>query len=521
MHKLFIAIFFFMATAAQANNVLLTNISVSNNITNTGKVIEFDVSWENSWRTATTANWDGVWIFFKFKDNDGKWKHLNFTGTNVIMPAGVAYTIGDNPNVGVTGVGIFIYRSQNGFGTSTVLNARAGIQSQPGIFEIRGFAIEMVYVPQSGFFIGDGSLDPGNKIRPYREGTTTNPYFVNGIGSTITIGTATGQLNLNPNPGLPPANLTGYPTGYNAFWLMKYELSQGAYRDFLNTLTYTEQLARMTNPAAPAGTLLQTFPGYTLEIITPGINPGQPAVIGCDASGNNVYNESNDGEWKSMIGISWPDAAAYLDWAGLRPMTEMEYEKSCRGFLIAVPGEKAWGDSTVALTPHTHINPNNNNSSITNLSSTEGNFRCFETSQNEGPVRGGIFATPFSTRQSSGAGFFGAMELTGGQYELVVPTNCEAGRSFKDKLGDGQLTSNGYANTDYWPGINGNNDINIPNTIYNGVTGVIDAAGIVWKGGGSTTDFASLYYHFYVSTRLSAGGSYTGRATFFGIRGVR
>ena len=67
MKKKLLAAFLFIWTAAAANNVQLTNISVSNNITNTGKVIQFDLSWENSWRTGSTNNYDGVWVFFKLK----------------------------------------------------------------------------------------------------------------------------------------------------------------------------------------------------------------------------------------------------------------------------------------------------------------------------------------------------------------------------------------------------------------------------------------------------------------------
>lgn len=37
---------------------------------------------------------------------------------------------------------------------------------------------------------------------------------------------------------------------------------------------------------------------------------------------------------------------AYLNWSGLRPMTELEYEKSCRGERAAFANEMAWGDTT-------------------------------------------------------------------------------------------------------------------------------------------------------------------------------
>jgi hypothetical protein len=44
--------------------------------------------------------------------------------------------------------------------------------------------------------------------------------------------------------------------------------------------------------------------------------------------------------------------AAFADWSGLRPMSELEYEKACRGYNTpAVPNEYAWGNAKLFL-PH-------------------------------------------------------------------------------------------------------------------------------------------------------------------------
>ena len=37
-----------------------------------------------------------------------------------------------------------------------------------------------------------------------------------------------------------------------------------------------------------------------------------------------------------MTYISWPDLLAYADWAALRPITELEYEKAARGVDVQV-----------------------------------------------------------------------------------------------------------------------------------------------------------------------------------------
>jgi len=207
----FISLCLLFIIDAGANNVQLTNISVTNNVTNTGKIIQFNLTWENSWRTASTNNWDGVWVFFKFKDNDGKWYPLRFTGTNITMPAGSTYDIG-NSSPAAQGVGMFIYRSANGFGTATATAIKAGITSYPGTFEVRGFAIEMVYIPQGSFSVGDGFSD--DALRNSNVGST--PFLITGNGGTVNAGTANGNL-YDPEYQGATGFLTGFPVAMQHF----------------------------------------------------------------------------------------------------------------------------------------------------------------------------------------------------------------------------------------------------------------------------------------------------------------
>ncbi len=61
-------------------------------------------------------------------------------------------------------------------------------------------------------------------------------------------------------------------------------------------------------------------------------------------------NGLNDGQWIACDYLSWMDLCAYADWAGLRPMTELELEKACRGGGVsATAGDYPWG-STAAYT---------------------------------------------------------------------------------------------------------------------------------------------------------------------------
>lgn len=528
MGKLFCILLFSFFIRANANNVQISNISVSNNVSNTGKIIEFDLSWENSWRTISTGNLDGVWVFFKFKDNDGTWRHLNFTGANNLMPSGFSFDIGNN-GATATGVGMFIFRSANGFGTSVATGIRAGITSYPGTFEIRGFAIEMVYVPAGNFWLGDGTIDNNH----FYEATTNNAYEVTGAGSAVTIGTSAGNL-FDYHAGTFTGNLAGFPTGYDAYWMMKYELSQGAYRDFLNTLSYDQQLTRFVvsghTPlqlnACLSCDLANNFQQINgrLKIKTAGSNfPVKiPAVIGCDLDNDNIYDESTDGEWNAMSFISWPDAAAYLDWAGLRPMTEMEFEKSARGPLLPVPHEYVWGNTSIATIGYTITGNGTNNQLASNAPAGVGNALYATTPPaNFTNLRGGIFANTGSTRISSGAGYYGAMELAGNVGEFAVFTWNAAGRSFGGKKGDGILDDDGNANENKWPGINGNSNDATANTNYAGVTGVTGDAGIKLKGGYKNTISAALE----ISHRNNCGCSFVPNdlsySNVVGIRGVR
>lgn len=520
-------LFVIIAMVANANNVQLTNIAVTNNVANTAKIIQFDLSWENSWRTTSTNNWDGVWVFFKFKDNDGKWYPLRFTGTNITMPAGATYNMG-NSGPTAQGVGMFIYRSQNGFGTAVANDIKAGIQSYPGVFEVRGFAIEMVYVPQGSFYVGDSTGLSGSYQNGNSGGPVNGPFQITGNGAATQIGQGTGTLFDNQT-GLPffAGFLTGFPSGFNDFWVMKYELSLGAYRDFLNTLTYNQQVNRFPATSPPTSAASTDITGVTLirqsmEIITPGSSSGNttPAVVGCDLDNDNVYDENTDGEWIAKTGITYSDCAAYLDWAGLRLLTELEFEKACRGPLYPVPNEYAWGTSDLASSIYLLTNGGRANETIANGSSVVGNATWSNSGLNV--VRGGIFANAFSTRISAGAGYYGALDLSGGLYEPAVTTNNAAGRSYTGKHGDGFLTSTGNANEDNWPGINGNANELAANGSYNGGDGVTAGAGIRMRGGSYNTGLANLS----VSNRGYVGPNgvttnSTPKLTNIGIRGGR
>ncbi len=59
-----------------ANNITVSNISLENLNEPNWVQIEFDLSWENSWRlSAGPSNWDAAWVFIKYRVNSGEWAH--------------------------------------------------------------------------------------------------------------------------------------------------------------------------------------------------------------------------------------------------------------------------------------------------------------------------------------------------------------------------------------------------------------------------------------------------------------
>ena len=442
------------------NGITISNVSVINNA-GVGQ-LKFDVSWENGWRSSTLNNWDAAWIFAKYKIVEGQWQHIYFTLANNVIPGGFT------ASQAAGGEGSFLYRSSAGSGTTTITDVRLGIPASisMGVFDIKVFAIEMVYIPQAAFYLGDGSGSANSTF------ATSNTYLTpalvdnENVGAGIYDGYGGGLLTTLP---------VVFPKGYNAFYTMKYELTQGAYRDFLNTLSYAQQVNHtIFSPGSATGTsALNALSGINrayIEIKTPGVAVSNtPAVYGCDASGNNIFDQSTDGEWVACNFLNWQDASAYLAWSALRPMTEMEYEKMCRGIAAPVTGEYAWGTNSIATTQLTLANASETNEIATNASAVLGNANTTSTlpsSPNNGPLRNGIFATATSDRLTSGGSFYGVLELTGNLLEKVVcPSNATYGRIFNGVHGNGTINASGYATLSTWPGyfsgsssIDGNND---------------------------------------------------------------
>lgn len=446
------------------------------------------------------------------------WEHATLNTSGHSAPSGS--TITSAPD----GMGIFIYRNADGTGTNTFNNAELrwnyGVNNvtDGAPVDINVYAIEMVYVPQGSFNIGSGGSEKG---RFYKYPTTTNTFLIDNEG-TITIGTSADNLYYTSENPAGSGDFAGpipesFPKGYNAFYSMKYEISQKQYVDLLNTLTFTQQAGRTaTVPSSTPGTgaLISTNQFRNgVDIMTSGVNPTTPAVYGCNLDGDGNYNESNDGQHIACNYLSWADLAGYLHWSGLRPMTELEFEKSCRGTLSPVANERVWGNISMAGQidglSYSISNSGSANETIFvnfNNSGTTGNAaNIWNMGSINGPVRGGIFAgnslNSDGSRVKAGATYYGIMEMAGNVWERVVTLGKPEGRGYTGTHGNGKLDANGLANSSFWP----------VNTTALGS----GCRGGFWNAGGNDNFWECT------SDRTNAAYADPSRTEYFGGRGVR
>jgi len=66
-----------MTMPAWANNIAVGTVTLTEqNTTSDYTHIKFNISWENSWKVSTgPSNWDAAWVFVKYKETGGGWKH--------------------------------------------------------------------------------------------------------------------------------------------------------------------------------------------------------------------------------------------------------------------------------------------------------------------------------------------------------------------------------------------------------------------------------------------------------------
>jgi formylglycine-generating enzyme required for sulfatase activity len=316
-------------------------------------------------------------------------------------------------------VGVFLRRQNAGLGNISAVACTLRMEKLGSAnYDFQVFGIEMVWVPEGNFYLGDGTSGA-----TFRDGTSTDPFLVTTEGS-IAVGATAGQLNATANA--PAATLpAAFPKGHRGFYTMKYELSQGQYAAFLNTLASDQCAARYA---------AQTTLRHNLSGIWPNITSTTPH--------------------RAMGFLSWQDLQAYLDWSGLRPMTELEYEKAVRGPAFPVNGGYAWATSTI-FDVNTLVNDGADNETISGAVTPGSGAANYYGGSNSptGPFRVGFPAGAATDRLQAGASYYGVMEMTGNIMEQVVSTHNAAGLAYTGNHGDGEISvspSPGFANVAGW-----------------------------------------------------------------------
>ncbi len=415
-------ILLFSYLTGSANNLRIG--PVTETVTGSDHFLNFTISWENSWRiTGTPSNRDAVWLFVKRRDCPAVlWNHANLSEQDSAHSAGSPLFVDSYTDK----KGVMLYRSANGTGNIDSINVQLKLDAPPaGDFEYKVFGIEMVYINEGAFYVGDGV-----STYSFKTGTTNNPYLVSGEGP-IFMSNSGANLWSTSNTGGSFTLPAAYPKGYSAFYCMKYEISQGQYADFLNSIA---------NDA-----FLNRYDGGKVDLSRYSISGSWPTMAasapdrGCN--------------W-----ISIADLMAYLDWSALSPMTEIEFEKICRGPNTPVAAEFAWGTSGITnadtITTGTDGTPNE---TVSNYIAPGTGPALYNISGPRGPLRCGFAARAGTARVEAGAAYYGVMDMSGNVWELCYTTDSSysfsAGTSFNGSHGDGELaiTPNaGYSNQ-CWP----------------------------------------------------------------------
>jgi len=446
LHAINKGLFFsFLLAWATFSPACANNLTISNPEFSPPGTLEFDIRWEHSWRSKEHApyNRDAVWVFIKYRTS-GSWEHLPLSTYEA------DYTVESELPVQIHArqTGFLVERAAPGQGTA---NARITI-TLPNAYtadnvRFRIMGMEMVYIPESSFYLGDGA-----SINSFRRGDSPAPYHVTS-NTAIPIGSEATSLSADIEEAPAGSVPQSYPKGYHAFYAMKYEITQSQYRDFLNMLSFVQQEARTAVPPAEnAGTFAMQEAGGNrngIAIHKPGTHPDVPAVYACNLHEDGSFNQPDDGAAIPVNWLKWADLSAYLDWAGLSPMTEMEYEKICRGPAYPVPGEIAWS------TPHvkdanTLVNAGFANETVEETGNDTTGLANHGYNGVQGPLRAGFAATSNANRTRAGAAYYGVMEMSGNLWELCVTVN-EQGLQFTGRQGDGELSDAGYANEAHWP----------------------------------------------------------------------
>ena len=410
----FILFTFLFPLLSQASDLKISNVrSVERgDISISAPSVIFDISWKNSWNN--NKNKDAVWVFLKF---NGYWDNhvkINTTG-NRILKNRVRTLARPTIELSDDRLGFFIHPPNSYRGD---VNIKVQIQLDTAEQDInyrkmKGLSvhgIEMVYIPKGSFTLGSPDEESLSRASFYKSDENGNRDGLIRINSEaeIEVGAKQGALYYQSEEVLYNGDQMGpvpadFPKGYDAFYIMKYELTQGQYCQFLNTIPE----------------------GYTF------IRSPIGGKKYYEKRGSIVYEDgkySTPSPNRPMNFVSFTDGLAFSDWAALRPITELEYTKAARGPSRPIPYEFVWGTDNYDQLER-YVTPDSE------LVLANGMDESELTDQN---------------RAAFGASYYWVMDLSGSVWEKVITIGNPIGRAFRGTHGDGSLDFGNATNED-WP----------------------------------------------------------------------
>lgn len=428
----------------------------------------FNLSWDNAWKN--DRNHDAVWLFFK-TTSVGESRHIRVAaeGHEVVEVFAPAESGEFTINTPADQAGLFIHPEDpiRGNVSMTIKIALLG-RDLDGLnahaSHLTAHGVEMVYIPEGSFYVGDTSkaaMDHGGLYAPNTKDGEPGLFHI----------TSERELTVGPDGDLHYQNPRGYsgdqagpipaayPKGFAGFYMMKYELRAGQYVEFLNFLTEEQRASRIVHEQS-----VYQESGGSIELVDGQFSTAYPS--------------------KPAYFVGWADAMAFADWTGLRPMTELEFAKAARGAATPVSEDFPWSTS----------------SKLT--------MQRLPNAAGELEMQNGWTEAELSddTRHYFGASPYWVMDLAGSLWERAITIGHPRGRAFTGQHGDGQLSAEGMADVAEWP------------------SGAEDEGGFGFRGGGFYG--YNRMYHTYnpfspVAYRPYGGWAGGDRTKAYGTRLVR
>lgn len=385
------------------------------------------VEWKNAWKN--DANHDAVWLFCKFIVGEDGYRHipLRQQGHEVIRVEQNGAQL--RLRAAADGTGLFIEPTGNYRGD---ISLKIKIALDPAPFAnfntnqaaFKAFGLEMVQVPTGAFYAGEVDSTKAKQYQafylPGENGLHKGAVLIN-AENELTVGK---DIAYQPQEGVYQGDGKGpipkaFPKGFEGFYVMKYEIKQGEYAAFLNSLSNAQSQLRSNFGGRDyyrmRGTIAFDGEKYAAA------SPDRPCNF-----------------------LSWDDALAFADWCALRPMTELEFEKACRGGRKPIANEFPWGNAD-------------------KLRVERGVNRAGDLGHLGGKPEAEL--SP-KTMAEFGASQYWVMDLAGSLWERCITVGDSTGRAFKGTHGDGTISYYGFATNNDWP------------------SGVREQGGFGFRGGG-------------------------------------